>query len=282
MTENPIDAIGATTYAPEIPEFTAPPIPPLTLTAVMSNIGTLASRNIVKFYRNRQLLLLSVVQPLTNMMMFAYVLNEVAHVPGVPYKEFVIPGVLIQAVMVTAMRTGVAVSYDSESGMQDRLRSLPIARSAVLVGRTLSDTARIAVQTIVLAIVATTVVGFHYRFGTLRACAAVVVIIAFGFAVTTLSAWVGLVASDPEAAQTLLITPVLPFVFGSSAFAPVSRLPSFIREFAMVNPVSSAVDLARSLTIGGPLLGPFERYMLWTCGLTIAFTVLGVRRYQRG
>lgn len=257
-------------------------IPPLTLTDVLSNTATLAGRNLVKFYRNRQLLLLSVVQPLTNMMMFAYVLNEVAHVPGVPYRQFVIPGVLIQAVMVTAMRTGVAVSYDDEHGMHDRLRSMPIARSAVLIGRTLSDTARIAAQTIVLSVVATVVVGFRYEYGLLRACAAVVVIVMFGLAVTTLSAWIGLVASDPEAAQTLLITPVLPFVFGSSAFAPVSRLPGFIRAFATVNPVTSAVDLARSLTIGGPLLGPFEEYLLWTCGLTIAFTVLGVRRYQRG
>jgi ABC transporter DrrB family efflux protein len=273
---------GAATRTPQADDPAVPEIPPLTVTDVLSNTATLAGRNLVKFYRNRQLLLLSVVQPLTNMMMFAYVLNEVARVPGVPYRQFVIPGVLIQAVMVTAMRTGVAVSYDDEHGMHDRLRSMPIARSAVLIGRTLSDTARIAAQTIFLSVVATAVVGFRYEYGLLRACAAVVVIVVFGFAVTTLSAWIGLVASDPESAQTLLITPVLPFVFGSSAFAPVSRLPGFIRVFATVNPVTSAVDLARSLTIGGPLLAPFEGYLLWTCGLTIAFTVLGVRRYQRG
>jgi ABC-type polysaccharide/polyol phosphate export permease len=89
-------------------------------------------------------------------------------------------------------------------------------------------------------------------------------------------------ATDAESAQALLITPVLPFVFGSSAFAPLDRLPTFIRLFATVNPVSSAVDLARSLVIGGPLLTPFVHYALWTSSLTVGFTILGVRRYRRG
>jgi ABC transporter DrrB family efflux protein len=258
------------------------PIAPLTLAAVASNIAILSYRNLVKFYRNRQLLLLSIVQPLTNMIMFAYVLNQVARVPGVSYKQFVIPGVLIQAVMVAAMRTGVAVSYDAHSGMNDRFRSMPIARSAVLVGRVLSDTVRIGAQTVVLVLVAVTFVGFDFRYGVLRAVGAVAAIVTFGLAVTAFSGWVGLVTTDPETAQTLLITPTLPFVFGSSAFAPVNRLPGWMQPFANLNPVSAAVDLARSLAIGGPLRAPFEHYVLWTGGLTVAFLYLGVRRYQRG
>src|SRR5688572_6920564 len=99
-----------------------PAISRLTPGQVGANIATLAYRNMVKFYRNRQLLLLSIVQPLTNMMLFAYVFNNVAKIPGVSYRDYVIPGVLTQAVMVAAMRTGVAVSHDSSSGMNDRLR----------------------------------------------------------------------------------------------------------------------------------------------------------------
>src|SRR3954447_26108740 len=140
-----------------------PSLPRLALGDAAANIATIAFRNLVKFYRNRQLLLLSVVQPLTNMMLFAYVFNGVAHIPGISYREYVIPGVLIQAVMVTAMRTGVTVSYDSDSGMNDRFRSLPIARSAVLIGRTASDTARIAVQTIALTVVACAAVGYTFH-----------------------------------------------------------------------------------------------------------------------
>jgi ABC transporter DrrB family efflux protein len=226
--------------------------------------------------------LLSIIQPLTNMIMFAYVLNNVAKVPGVSYKQFVIPGVLIQAVMVTAMRTGVSVSYDSHSGMVDRFRSLPIARSAVLLGRTLADTIRIWAQTIVLVVIAVTCIGYHFDFGVLRALAAVAVVVGFGLAVTSFSCWVGLVARDPESAQTILITPTLPLVFGSSAFAPVDRLPDWMRPFADVNPVTSAVDVARSLAVGGPIAAPFLHYLLWVIGLTVLFTALGVRRYQHG
>ena len=215
------------------------------------------------------------------MMLFAYVFNNVANIPGVSYREYVIPGVLTQAVMVAAMRTGIAVSHDSASGMNDRLRSLPIARSAALVGRTVSDTIRIGVQTAVLAAVAVTFVGFQFRFGALRAIASIGVIALFGLAVTSFAAWVGLASRDPESAQTMLITPTLPLVFGSSGFAPVDRLPSWLQAFAQVNPVTSVVDLSRHLAIGGELFTPFVHYVLWTGGMTILFTYLGVRRYQR-
>jgi len=258
-----------------------PPIHGLTPWQIGQNIATLAFRELLKFYRNRQLLLLSVVQPLTNMMLFAYVFNNVATVPGIPYREYVIPGVLTQAVMVAAMRTGISVSHDSESGMNDRLRSLPIARSAALVGRTVSDTIRIGLQTVVLTVIAVTAVGYQFRFGPLRAIASVAVISLFGLAVTAFSAWVGLAARDPEAAQTILITPTLPLVFGSSGFAPVDRLPAWLRLFARLNPVTSTVDLSRHLAVGGRLLAPFTGYLLWTGGLTVLFTYLGVRRYQR-
>jgi len=258
-----------------------PPVDRLTAGQVSQNISTLAYRNLLKFYRNRQLLLLSIVQPLTNMMLFAYVFNNVANVPGVLYRDYVIPGVLTQAVMVAAMRTGVAVSHDSESGMNDRLRSLPIARSAALVGRTVSDTIRIGVQTAVLAAIAVTFVGFEFQYGWLRAIASIGVIALFGLAVTSFAAWVGLVSRNPEAAQTMLITPTLPFVFGSSGFAPVAQLPGWLQVFAQLNPVTSVVDLSRHLAIGGGLANPFIHYVLWTGAITVLFTYLGVRRYQR-
>jgi ABC transporter DrrB family efflux protein len=273
MSSFPLDSGGLDAWRP--------PIYGLTPWQVGQNIATLAHRDLLKFYRNRQLLLLSIVQPLTNMMLFAYVFNNVATVPGISYREYVIPGVLTQAVMVAAMRTGVSVSHDSQSGMNDRLRCLPIARSAVLLGRTACDTLRIGLQTAVLTAIAVAFVGFHFRFGPLRAIASVAVITLFGLAVTSFSAWVGLAARDPESAQTILITPTLPLVFGSSGFAPVDRLPIWLHVFARLNPVTSAVDLSRHLAVGGGLLIPFIDYALWTGGITVLFTYLGVRRYQR-
>lgn len=260
----------------------APAIGRLTLLDAARNIEVVAYRNLLKFYRNRQLLLLSIVQPLTNMMLFAYVFNNVAKVPGVPYREYVIPGVLIQAVMVASMRTGVAVSHDADTGMNDRFRSLPISRAAPLLGRTVSDTIRIGVQTAVLAVIAVTVVGFEFRAGVLEAIASILVIVLFGLAVTSFAAWVGLASTDPEAAQTLLITPTLPLVFGSSGFAPVSSLPGWLQGFARLNPVTAAADLSRNLALGGGLLTPFVDYVIWWTVLTFLFTYLAVRRYQRG
>jgi ABC transporter DrrB family efflux protein len=180
------------------------------------------------------------------------------------------------------MRTGVAVSVDLETGMMDRFRTLPIARSAVLVGRTISDTARIALQTIVLVAISVGVIGFHFREGPIRAAGVVLVIVCFGVALTAFSGFVGLCVDDPETAQTSLMVPIMPLVFTSSAFAPVSRLPSWMQPFARFNPVTSAVDLTRSLAIGGPLAWPFERFVLSVVLVTTLFTFLGVRRYRRG
>jgi ABC-2 type transport system permease protein/oleandomycin transport system permease protein len=253
----------------------------LTAPRVVSDVLTLAWRNLVKFSRNIRLMILSTIQPLTQLVLFAFVFNQVATVPGVSYKQFVVPGVLVQTVVLAGMRTGVAVSDDLDTGMMDRFRSLPIARSAVLVGRTVSDTTRIALQTILIVVLASTVIGFHFRRGFIQAVGVVFVVVAFGMAFTAFSGWVGLSVDDPETAQTTLMVPVLPLVFASSAFAPVSRLPGWMQPVARYNPVTSAVDLTRSLAIGGPLATPFQHFVLWVVGITVVFTFLGVRRYRR-
>jgi ABC-2 type transport system permease protein/oleandomycin transport system permease protein len=261
----------------------AQPVSPakLTTASVVNDTLVLAWRNLVKFRRNNRLMLLSTVQPLTQMVLFAYVFNAVATVPGVSYKEFVVPGVLVQTVVLAAMRTGVAVAVDLDTGMMDRFRTLPIARSAVLVGRTVSDTARIALQTVLLVLISVTLIGFHFHEGWIRAVGVVLVIIAFGMALTAFSGWIGLCVDDPETAQTSLLVPIIPLVFTSSAFAPVSRLPEWMQPFARANPVTSAVDLTRSLALGGPLAWPFAKFTVSVVVITTVFTVLGVRRYRR-
>jgi ABC transporter DrrB family efflux protein len=254
----------------------------VSLSHAVENVGTIAYRNLLKFWRNRQLLALSLVQPLTNMILFAYVFNHVATVANMSYKQYVIPGVLAQAVMVQAMRTGVAVSHDADAGINDRFRTLPIARSAVLLGRTLGDSAKSALQIALLMVVATTIIGFRFEIGLWRGLAATAVIALWALAVTSFSTWVGLAARDGETAQTWLITPTLPLVFGSSGFAPIASMPSWLAVFARVNPVTSVVDTARALTSGGPVLTPLLHYLAWTTGLTVVFTALAVKRFVRG
>jgi ABC transporter DrrB family efflux protein len=254
----------------------------VSLSNALENIATIAYRNLLNFWRNRQLLALSLIQPLTNMILFAYVFNHVANISNMPYKQYVIPGVLTQAVMVQSMRTGVAVSHDAAAGIHDRFRTLPIARSAVLLGRTLGDTAKTATQITILMVVAVSIIGFRFEVGIWRGIAATAIIALWALAVTSFSTWVGLAARDGETAQTWLITPTLPLVFGSSGFAPISSMPDWLAAFARVNPVTSVVDTARALTNGGALLTPFLHYLAWTAGLTVVFTALAVRRFVRG
>jgi ABC-2 type transport system permease protein/oleandomycin transport system permease protein len=262
------------------PLVQAPPRPPIAPPRVVFDIGLLAWRNLVKFVRNRRLMVLSTIQPVAQLVLFAFVFNGIAHVQGVTYRQFVVPAVLIQTVVLAAMRTGVAVADDLDTGMIDRFRSLPIARSAVLVGRTVSDTLRLALQTVLLVVVAVAV-GFHFEEGLLQACGVGFVVVAFGMAFTSFAGWVGLRVGDPETAQTALLVPVLPLVFTSSAFSPVASLPGWMQPIARINPVTSAVDLARSLAIGGPVLIPFIHFVLWVSVITVTFTVLGVHRYRR-
>jgi len=249
---------------------------------VLFEVFVLAWRNLIKFSRNRRLMVLSTIQPLAQLILFAYVFNGIAKVPGISYsyREFVIPAVLVQAVTLAAMRTGVAVADDLDSGMIDRFRSLPIARSAVLVGRTVSDTMRLALQSTLLIVVAL-LIGFQFHEGAAQAVGVLGVVVTFGVAFTAFAGWVGLRVGDPETAQTALLVPVLPLVFTSSAFSPVSRLPGFMQGAARWNPVTAAVDTARSLALGGRLLVPFLHFAAWMVGITVVFTTLGVRRYRR-
>ena len=135
-------------------------------------------------------------------------------------------------------------------------------------------------QTVLLVLIALAI-GFRFDEGFVQACGVVVTVVAFGLAFTALAGWVGLCVGDPETAQTALLVPVLPLVFASSAFSPVNRLPGFMQPVATWNPVTSAVDLSRSLAIGGPLLVPFVHFALWVTAITVLFTYLGVRRYRR-
>jgi hypothetical protein len=130
----------------------------------------------------------------------------------------------VQSITFSAMGSGVGIAYDLESGMIDRFRSLPIARSAFLVGRTWSDSLRLGIQSILL-VGAALIIGFEFHNGWLGALGMIVVIVLFGIALTAFSAWVGLVIRDPETVQPAVFIPILPLVFTSSAFAPVDRLP---------------------------------------------------------
>ncbi len=258
---------------------------------VLADIALVAQRNLRKVLRSPGLIVFSTIQPLMQLILFAYVFGAVANIGGsTSYTDFVVPAVLVQSLAFAAMGSGVGIAYDLQSGMIDRFRSLPIARSAFLVGRTLSDSLRLGIQSLLL-VAAALIIGFSFHNGFLAAVGMVVVIVMFGMALTAFSAWVGLAIKDPETVQPAVFIPILPLVFTSSAFAPVSRLPGWMQPLAKANPITYAIDTARGLALGDHTLYAVSHIHLGTAAIYFAiswvlivgtFTALAVHRYRVG
>jgi ABC-2 type transport system permease protein/oleandomycin transport system permease protein len=258
---------------------------------VLADIGILAERNLRRVLRNTGLIVFSTIQPLMQLILFAYVFTAVATVgAGISYKEFVVPAVLVQSMTFAAMGSGVGIAYDLQSGMINRFRVLPIARSAFLVGRTASDSLRLGLQSIML-VAASLLIGFRFQNGFWSAVGMVIVIVLFGIALTTFSAWIGLAIGDPETVQPAVFIPVLPLVFTSSAFAPVDQLPEWMQPIATINPITAAIDAARGLALGSDTLEAVSNvtltqalieFAIWWVAIVGVFTWLAVRRYRRG
>ena len=225
------------------------------------------------------------------LVLFVFVFGSIANLgeTGVSYKDFVVPAVIIQTMVFTGVQSGVGIADDMHTGMIDRFRSLPIARSSFLLGRTVSDTMRLTYQAVVV-LIAAALVGFHFHSSVLAAIAVPMVGILFGMALITFSVFIGLSVRDPETVQAAVFLPLLPLVFTSSAFAPVSRLPGWMQPIARVNPVTSAIDTARGLALGDDNLQKLSQVHLGAAALrfgvavvliTVVFTTLAVRQYRR-
>jgi ABC transporter DrrB family efflux protein len=258
---------------------------------VVADIGLIAGRNLRKVLRSPGLIVFSTIQPLMQLILFVFVFGAIASVgKGTSYREFVVPAVLVQAITFSAMGSGVGIAYDLQSGMIDRFRSLPIARSAFLVGRTTSDSLRLGIQSLLL-VGASLAIGFSFHNGFLAAVGMVVVVVLWGMALTAFSAWIGLAVKDPETVQPAVFIPVLPLVFTSSAFAPVSRLPDWMQAVARWNPITSAIDTARGLALGDKVLFAVSHihldtaavhFAIWWVLIVGVFTALAVHRYRVG
>jgi ABC-2 type transport system permease protein/oleandomycin transport system permease protein len=256
---------------------------------VAHDVWLLAGRNIRKVLQNPRLIVFSTVQPVMQLVLFVFVFGSVVNIQGLSFKEFVVPAVIIQTMVFTGMQSGIGIAQDLHTGMIDRFRSLPIARSTFLLGRMAADTARLAFQAGMLVVTAL-LIGFHFRAGLAGAAGMIVIVILWGMALNTFSAFVGLTVKDPETTQAAVFLPLLPLIFTSSAFAPISRLPGWMQPVARVNPVTSAIDLARGLALGGgtlqrisnvSLAGALGRFAVAWAVIIGLSTTFAVRRYAR-
>jgi ABC transporter DrrB family efflux protein len=248
-----------------------------------TDANVVTGRNLRHFVRQPDLLIFSTIQPIMFVLLFTYVFGgAISHSlpPGVSYIDYLLPGILIQSVTFRASQTAVGLSEDLKLGVIDRFRSMPMARSAVLVGRTAADLVR-NVLIIVLMILVGYIIGFRFQAGVAQAVACVALVSAFGLALSWIFAFVALTVRGAEAAQTAGFVVLFPLVFASSVFVPVSTLPAWLQAIAKVSPVTLAANAARSLALVPGTPSTLGGAIAWIAGLLVVFITLSVWRYRR-
>ena len=264
----------------------------VSLGSALSDIGVLVRRNLMRTVRLPQVLVFSPVQPVMFLLLFNYVFGGAmgAAIPpaaGGKYINWLVPGLLIQISTFGAGQTAIGLTEDLSKGVIDRFRSLPMARSAVLAGRTVADVVRNAfVLALMLAV--GFLLGFRQQTSWPRFFAGFLLALLFTFALSWVMATVGLLVRNPEAAQAAAFVPIFPLVFASSIFVPTQTMPDWLRAFADRQPISVVTNALRGLMLGDGALPPGHTVggelvasLLWMTGITIVFAWLSVRLYRR-
>jgi ABC transporter DrrB family efflux protein len=241
----------------------------------------IAERNLVRLPRAPDLLLAFTVQPIMFVLLFRYVFGGAIQTPdNIPYVDFLIPGILVQNIAFGGFVTALGLNEDVHKGLIDRFRSLPMARPAVLAGRTLSDVVTNSLSITVLTVTGL-IIGFSFNAPVGDILLGIVLMLVFGYAFSWVFAFLGLVVSSPEAANSIGFIAVFPLTFISSAFVPVSSMPTVLQDFAKVNPFTITVDAMRHLWIGTPAGNSVWGAFVWSFVIFAVFAPLAVRRYRK-
>lgn len=248
--------------------------------AAVGDALLIAGRNLTVLRRLPQLLVFATVQPVLFVLMFRYVFGGAINVPGESYVNYLMPGIFAQTVAFGAITTGVGLSEDLSKGLIDRFRTLPMARSGVLAGRTLADLVR-NVGVVLLMVVMGLIVGFRVQTSVLNLVLGLLLLLLFGFAASWVFALIGLSVPNAESAQAASFPLLFPLVFASSAFVPTQTMPGPLRAFAENQPVSAVIDAVRALVLGGPVASDVVTSLLWSFGILAVAVPLAVRKYRR-
>ena len=240
----------------------------------------IAERNLVRLPRAPDLLLAFTVQPIMFVLLFRYVFGGAIQTPGYAYKDFLLPGIMVQNIAFGGFVTALGLNEDLNKGLIDRFRSLPMARPAVLAGRTLSD---VATNSLSIAVLLTTglIIGCSFHASAFEIVGGLGLLILFGYAFSWVFALLGMLVSSPEAANSLGFIAVFPLTFISSAFVPVESMPAALRWFAEINPFTIEVDAMRALWVGAPAGNAVWGAVVWSLVILAVFAPLAVRRYRR-
>jgi ABC transporter DrrB family efflux protein len=251
------------------------------LAYAISDTAVVAKRNLLRIPRQPDLWVSFTIQPLMFVVLFVYVFGGAISTPGYDdYVDFLMPGIIVQTMSFGGFVTAIGLSDDLRKGLIDRFRSLPMARSAVLAGRTLADVATNTVSIVVMVVVGL-LIGFNFTSSPFEVAAGIGLLLLFGYAFSWVFAFVALSSSSAEGAQALGFIVIFPLTFASSAFVPPESMPAAVEAFANANPFSTIVDATRALFVNGPAGSDVWAAPLWCIGLIAVFATLSVYKYRR-
>jgi ABC transporter DrrB family efflux protein len=251
---------------------------------------TITRRNLVKVRRVPELIVFATLSPIMFVLLFRYVFGSAIPIEGISYAEFLLPGIFAQTIVFGSTITGASLAEDLQKGLIDRFRSLPMAPSAVLVGRTVADLALNALSIVVMGVTGL-IVGWRIRSSVGEALAGFVLLLLFAYAMSWLMATVGLLVRTPEVVQQASFIVIFPLTFIANTFVPTNDFPTVLKWIADWNPVSAVVQAARELfgntapvletSSAWSLQHPVVYTLIWSGLLLAVFVPLSVRIYRR-
>lgn len=254
--------------------------PPRGIAWVLRDSWTEATRHLRALPRNPDLVGFVIIQPIMFVVLFVYVFGGSVSIPGYSnYKQFVVPGIFAQTVLFGSTFTGIGIADDLGKGFIDRLRSLPMYTSAVLIGRTMSDIVRNALAFAVMLVVAFAI-GFRFEGSLIGAVAATALLFFFSYAFSWIQALIGLSVNSVEAANSAGFVWMFPLTFISSAFVSPENMPSWLRPIAEHNPFTVVTDASRALYNGRPAGNDPWIALAWAVGITVVFAALSIRKFR--
>jgi oleandomycin transport system permease protein len=241
----------------------------------------LAKRSLIKTFRTPEALIDVTLQPVIFLLIFTYLFGgAIAGGDRHAYLEFLLPGLLAQSLAMGGIALGQNLNADIEKGVFDRFRSLPVARSAPLVGAVAADIVRY-LTVCVFMLGFGTIMGFRVETGFVPAVAAVALSIGFGLCFCWISVLVGMMVRTSGAVQGVMFLLIFPLSFGSNVFVQTKTLPGWLQAFVQVNPITPLVSTIRGLLVGGPVANHLLVTLAWMAGLLVVFVPLALRAYAR-
>ena len=252
------------------------------MSAAIADTMVLVKRNWLKFIRSPELLLGFTIQPIMFVTLFVFVFGGAVETPGIPgdYSDFLMPGIIVQSLSFGGFVSAVGLAEDLNKGLIDRFRSLPMARSAFLAARTVTDIGANILQLVILIAVAL-LVGFSFDANLLEIGAGILLLLLFGYAFSWVFALMGMTAGSPEAAQQVGFTIIFPLTFISSAFVPPETFPAALEAFSDHNPFTHMTDAIRHFWLGTPAGDAVWLSIVWCIGITVVFAAIAVRMYRK-